>query len=426
MTKIDKERVEDRITVFDDEKKRVIDLYELNLIPPVSEAGIFDEPTRCYKINQEWASIVMGMVSATLVTVASWRDAQDENYSAIQEIMRFLRGENCVDCEQVVDCMEVDPNYLAFSSMVFNQSQAATQQHLDDLEDLYDGTPQSIGSEIPTGDPNMAQENSLCHALQTFVSLYAAVKLARLQQRNFIQIAWDNLVETAEFFYGIATDLVGFVLGHDIASCFVSDTEAMTALVDTEAIGLVACCLYDSLKDLAMSQANFDTVLSDCTTSLSANAQKIACIMELDNSLQVYLSFLEAYNKDLLSGDTFDCACTSNFPSLVIGWCYNADAFGTLTQEGDDTWLLDFTAEPGGGVSCIFEDALGQTFRILDLQVTIGGSGAAWFYTTEPCTRHGIGFGFPALVNLPNVNGYNMGCPTIPTQVRIVVSERGA
>src|SRR4026209_680280 len=107
MPKINRDDWDFPVRVIDDEKKRLIDLYDLNLVPPEG-VGIADEPTRCYRVNKQWASLIMGMVSATLVTVASWRDANEDDYSAIQEILKFLRGADCMDCEQVIDYIELD------------------------------------------------------------------------------------------------------------------------------------------------------------------------------------------------------------------------------------------------------------------------------------------------------------------------------
>lgn len=93
MTKIDRYEVEDRMTTIDDERKRALDLYSLRL--PVPSVGIFDEPTRCYKINKQWAAIVMGMVS-WLTEIAPWYQAENEDYEPIQQISLFLEGSDCV------------------------------------------------------------------------------------------------------------------------------------------------------------------------------------------------------------------------------------------------------------------------------------------------------------------------------------------
>lgn len=102
---MDKKRY-DRVEVFFDEKNRALDLSQMNLVPP--DVGICDEPTRCYKINKEWAKIVMGMVS-WLATVAPWRDAEDETFIGVQEVLTFMIGCDCSpDCEDVWACLGIE------------------------------------------------------------------------------------------------------------------------------------------------------------------------------------------------------------------------------------------------------------------------------------------------------------------------------
>lgn len=82
-------------------------IYELSVINrPIPEVGIFDEPTRCYRINKQWARIVMGF--ASLLTMPElWKDAENDVYEPIQQILEFLAGDNCgMDCEQLNDCLE--------------------------------------------------------------------------------------------------------------------------------------------------------------------------------------------------------------------------------------------------------------------------------------------------------------------------------
>lgn len=97
MSKINHPEQQDRITTHDDEKKRILDLYGMQLVPP-DGVDIFDEPTRCYRINKQWAKIAMGMVMQ-LLEVAPWRDAQHEGYAGIEQIARFLVGEDCMSFE---------------------------------------------------------------------------------------------------------------------------------------------------------------------------------------------------------------------------------------------------------------------------------------------------------------------------------------
>lgn len=74
-------------------KKLEIELGATNWLIP--ETDIFDEPTRCYKINLEWSPIVMGMVSL-LTEVGAWKEAQDETYPPILMVRRFLQGVTCM------------------------------------------------------------------------------------------------------------------------------------------------------------------------------------------------------------------------------------------------------------------------------------------------------------------------------------------
>jgi len=93
MVKIDKPDDADRVYVLDDEKKRLIDWFTVNL--PLPDVDIYAEPTRCYKINLQWAKIVMGLVS-WLTDVAAWHDATDEGYTGIEQVAKFLQGVDCM------------------------------------------------------------------------------------------------------------------------------------------------------------------------------------------------------------------------------------------------------------------------------------------------------------------------------------------
>lgn len=110
-------------------KKKV---YELTVIDrPIPEVGIFDEPTRCYKINHEWARIVIGF-TAILAQPELWQEADNELYTPIQEIMKFLVGEDCMDCEQLLACLE------DFQTLI------DIQQELNDLRDYIENGASTI------------------------------------------------------------------------------------------------------------------------------------------------------------------------------------------------------------------------------------------------------------------------------------------
>lgn len=75
-------------------RKGIILLGDVDRTPP--DVGIFDPPTRCFIVNQEWWSHIAGMVHL-LADVRSWKEAEDDDYFAITEILKFMQGMDCMD-----------------------------------------------------------------------------------------------------------------------------------------------------------------------------------------------------------------------------------------------------------------------------------------------------------------------------------------
>jgi len=373
MSKINDDEWNYPVRVIDDEKKRVIDLYDLNLVPP--DVGIFDAPTRCYSVNKEWSKIIMGAVSAQLTGIAAWRDAQDEGYSGIQAVMEFLRGDNCSDCD--ITEMLQDPTFFEqYQAVVFGDVFTGTNDHNTTLNDDYDGTPQSIGENIPIATPDAFEINALCYALNSFVRLYCSYKVCIIQSKNFLAIAWNDLQSALIGAYNDAVDHAIYNFLPDIYACFVSDNEAMTVLADAAAQVELACFLEDELKSVVMSQANFDAALTAAAAELAGNAQQIACIMENDNNLDVYLNFLEAYNVALIrlnNDETLDCPCPlASHPQIGLGNCATlVPLMGILEFQHDDIWHL--SSETNGAEERAQLQRVGiEKFRILSVTLVSG------------------------------------------------------
>lgn len=112
----------DRWRTLDDEKKRQLILEQFNFTLPA--ADIFDAPFRCYRINLEWTPIVMGFVS-WLANVAAWSSASSDDYEGIQQISKMMEGEDCMDCQQLLDCLSgliADANYSVYLQSFVSQS----------------------------------------------------------------------------------------------------------------------------------------------------------------------------------------------------------------------------------------------------------------------------------------------------------------
>ncbi|NIT56284.1 MAG: hypothetical protein GWN00_08630 [Aliifodinibius sp.] len=309
--------------------------------PDLPADGIFDEPTRCYKINHRWATIVMGHVS-WLCEPDLWANANDERYLAIQEISKFLEGVTCtVDCEQVNDCIETNETINVVLNVSFQQMVDTTSQHLDNLESQYDGTPQSINVNIPNGVPDPQEQNALCYALEKFVKLYAVYKLNELQRKNGLQQFLNEVQSASVNFYNGFTNLVGFDFGANIFSCFVSDNDAITALQDNQAIIDVACCLKSQLENVTISETTWNNAIAACLGTLTANAHDILCLIDNENGQRMYVSFLESYGVALerqAAGEILECNCDPQYAYILWDFTQGLQGWtlerGTVTSQG--------------------------------------------------------------------------------------------
>lgn len=83
------ERKYDRRAVLEDEKNRILDLRDFHMLPP--EVGIYDEPVRYFKANKQWCQFIFGWLT-WMQSESFWKEAQDTNFHAIQQILIFEEG----------------------------------------------------------------------------------------------------------------------------------------------------------------------------------------------------------------------------------------------------------------------------------------------------------------------------------------------
>ena len=328
----------DRISTQDDEKKRMLDLTALQIIPP--DIGIFDEPTRCYKLNKVWAKIIMGMVSH-LTDIAAWKEATNEAYIGCTEVAKFIAQNDDCDDLCTIEILLSDDEFFQeeYIPATLGDWFTNTEAHNAELNAAYDGTPQSIGALIPTGTPNAYERNALCYALTSFVRLYASAKVCVLQSRNFLEIAWDEVRQAVNAVYNLLQQSLAFIYTPNLYSCFVDAIEAIDALQNEAAIQEVGCFLFDELSGIVISEDDFNDALLAAATTLTDDAQKIACLMLNDSNQTVYLNFLEAYNIALqrqVDGDALECPCLTG-----------------------DYWLFEWSFTNGLGEFTIIEDGSG-------------------------------------------------------------------
>lgn len=277
--------------------------------------GIADEPTRCYRVNLEWAAHIAGAVSV-LTETQVWVGADDEQHTAIQSILQFLQGSECavIDCNDIEDCLETSPIADAIAAVSFVQMETQTQAHIDDLLVAYDGTAQSIGSSIPPTAPDLSSldDNALCAALYRTVSVYADLKVIKLSHETGIARFFQTMIDLMREWWRDLPGWLTFLLGDELYGCVLNVGVAINVLTIRTSLDELACCLREELRGVPMTQAVWDAALSSCVASLGGAAEPVACLMAGDNNLEMYVSFLELYNELIqrqVEGTDYFCAC---------------------------------------------------------------------------------------------------------------------
>lgn len=351
------------------EKNRFGTLFFDKLVAPTP--GIFDDPVRCYQINEEWAPIVMGFVSL-LTEIRMWQGATNEGFPAIREIQKFLQGDTCgmVDCTSVEDCLFTSPIIAVIVAVSYATQEAATQAHLDELAAAYDGTPQSVGSEIPLTAPNLdsLHNNALCRTMELLAAVYGNGKAISLFLLSDFGEAYQNMIASTRNLWGYAPPWLMHLLGSELSACAPDVDTAIAALTDEAAQLEYACCLYDEMRSAVISEANWNAALSTCAGSLTGNAGIIACLMDFDNDQSHALAFFEVYSRMIerqAAGTDFVCQCAPD------GWYWV-----------DLPWEWTTTLHGGEELSPLFghsNPANGELFAIQFRHRRIaGGAGKAF------------------------------------------------
>lgn len=202
----------DRILVIEDEQNRALDLSTFNLIPP--GVGIFDAPYRCYRINNEWAKIVMGFVS-WLASVAVWEHAENDTYIGIRQILEFLSQEGtCMSFD--VRQNPAEPCLLEFSldsgstwAQFADITQCVNQTYIDNsiinalnnnttiqntIDQLSDG---GADNDLPPA-PTVSEPDLLCDA-----AYYIADKIIDFVDQTITDAATITLEEFLSSLLGL-------------------------------------------------------------------------------------------------------------------------------------------------------------------------------------------------------------------------------
>ena len=474
MTKIDRPDVEDRVIVIDDEKKRVIDWYNVAL--PLPEVDIYDEPTRCYKINLEWAKIVMGMV-AWLTEIAAWKEAQHEGYVGIEQVSKFLEGVDCMLFQlrqNPTDLCLLEQsfnggetwftvfNYALCESIVDGSSQTTIINNFNQTLEQFQNTTYNnyvenyissitdIHPELAYGDADDDARNlALCNALIALIDVICLVALEYINNqaaadddlKSYLLLAGAILGVAALAATGVGTPAAlalaaqaaviaaGLGLGSALIGVLAdiyNDAQA-GAFADQAAKEELLCCLYEALKDTNADKSALEGAFSGCS-SLSANAQSMA---DLGAILIQQMAFYAGFAEKLAIG--FEsaklnllpaCPCDAqSHPEIAIGNCSTFNVLGTLEFQEGTTWHISSThLDPSTqGVTLI--RAGGGKFRILTTTL-ISGVRIPPYRSAQifggACTTSLDGTPNPALNDLLHYGFYEEGDSAFTLEIQFV------
>ena len=422
MTKIDRPEAQDRVVTIDDEKKRALDLWDVRLMPP--DVGIFDEPTRCYRINKHWAAIVMGMVS-WLAELPVWVEAEHEGYSAIEEIQRFLVGNDCMSqfqlrqkpgdfcilqqsldggstwvdafdfslCEAIQDGSNSTTQVNNFYTNNFQTFQNNVYNH---YVENYVSSVTDIHPELGYGDSDDEfRDDALCFALGKLIDsvCIAANEFfeGQAQTANDLQtslaIAGAVIGIIALAASGVGTPAaallatqaglwaagigIGTALGSALYDHYLDTNQA--AYNDGAAREELLCCLYGELQGANVDHA--DLIAAFSCTGLSANAQAIhdaAAI--LVNELATYAAFTENMAIGFQSaklGLLPSCPCTTSegyTADFTLGIPTNWEIKNGTFVSGQGIQSVA-TSDGAGTVNVLLTIPSGGTFSPLNFSV---------------------------------------------------------
>jgi len=367
-------------------RKGIYELGKVDRVPPT--VGIFDNPTRCFVVNVEWWSHIAGMVHL-LADVVSWKDADDESYFAITEILKFMQGMECMDfalrqnpadsciMQQTTDGGTTWTDVFDFSQCITIQDksyQISIQNQVTNVQatflDIYNnytanyaGLPSDIHPElaVPGGSDDSALNAALCNAIWELIRTACNAAVSYYTESiNALQGEANFLLAVAAFALtavalaaalpsagaslvalGAAAPLIaaGIGLGAGLANYLADFYQQHTIdqFQDTEAMEEVACYLVDELAAGDKSLAEFQAALVG--HGLAGNAAVIADALSiLMTNDGIYAAFLEKWNNNLQyaeAGIDLYCPCATEYK--VWSWDFS-NGMGDFT----------FDTAPGG------------------------------------------------------------------------------
>jgi len=408
-------------------RKQAIMLGEVQRTAPT--VGIFDSPTRCYIVNKEWASHIMGMVHL-LADVMAWKNADDEGYFAITEILKFMQGMECMDfslrqnpednciLQQTLDGGENWTDVFDFSLCETIQDGASNtaiqNNYYNELNNFqnnvynnyvanYAGDITNIHPELGYGDnDDTYRDDALCYSLGKLIDSICEASLAALEATEDVgndlrtSLALISAVLGILILAGTGIGLApaaimaaslaaaGIGLGAAIGAAIYDKLQeiAIESLTDETAKDELQCCLKDAMEGTDANHASLIDAFTACT-GLSDHANDIR---ELGAIMIAELAFYAAFAENLTIAFQSaklsllpSCPCGGGiYPALVPTRCQDALELGVLTQIDVDHWHVESEQHTDNNFYCFMRDealSSSATFKILEIANKVHASG---------------------------------------------------
>lgn len=343
----------DRRIVPADEKDFLNIVRDAPRDPP--SAGIFDSPTRCYKVNQEWAGHLMGAVTA-LELWKAWAGTEDDRNPSVQAVSEFLIGEDCTvfklrqnpdnpcQLQQSLDggdtwTLAFDYSLCAGAGSVFSATiyidLAITniennQTNYHDEGDIIINVFPNLEYDTTPGD--LDRDAALCYALKALVAAIFDGALAtaneELNKARFFSFVVDF---TANAFGLVEETLLGALARSVVELIFGTAAleDAIDALENETARCDVQCCMYTNLVGSTVTEAAWATAGDGCAFAPGSDPDKLlTMIAPLFDDLDTYLSLMA-----ILSD-----AVTVSEAGLIENDCVTCES-------GGDAWRVRFDGD---------------------------------------------------------------------------------
>lgn len=312
---------------------------------PIPEAGVFDAPYMCLRINSSWASHLLGVLEV-LDQPDAWIGTDEEIEAARNQVRELIAklGEVCMDdpcCPEGLELAE-QANITALQDL-YNEYQNQNAQQAMRNQGLYDGTNESLYYNAGANfDSN--GDGILCSAVDNFLSQIIAFVAARTALAAALigvgaSAAIAALVAMGVFTGG-ASIVAGVVLGASLAVAMADVEEAWN---NTTAQKKVKCCMFEALTGQALTPENFATSLDSCDFDEGSPEERIRSgIAPMLAELANYEAFLTCLNM-AQNGGTENCDCECDVDEIIL---IGVTPETTVTKLTSTTWQVFSTYMP--------------------------------------------------------------------------------